>query len=69
MSSTCSLRGITLLLPDELKTLAVELQDLVQKEVGTTKFANVYNRIRQGVLGVRRERKTARVMQVCQQSV
>ncbi|KAH9921372.1 armadillo-type protein [Amylocystis lapponica] len=48
---------------DELKTLAVELQDLVQAKVGTTKFGNIYNRIRQGVLGVRRERRTARVMQ------
>ncbi|EED77124.1 predicted protein [Postia placenta Mad-698-R] len=35
----------------ELKTLAVELQDLVQNKVGTTKFADVYNRIRQTVLG------------------
>lgn len=49
----------------ELKTLAIELQDLVQSKVGTTKFSNAYNRIRQGVLGVRRERKTARAMQVC----
>ncbi|THH09644.1 hypothetical protein EW145_g1873 [Phellinidium pouzarii] len=49
---------------DELKTLASELQDLVQAKVGTTKFANVYNRIRQGVVSVRRERRTARVVQV-----
>ncbi|KAI0090560.1 armadillo-type protein [Irpex rosettiformis] len=48
---------------DELKTLAVELQDLVQVKVGTTAFSNVYNRIRQKTLGVRRERKTARVVQ------
>ncbi|OBZ65821.1 U3 small nucleolar RNA-associated protein 20 [Grifola frondosa] len=47
---------------DELKTLAVELQDLVQSKVGTTKFANVYNRIRQNVLSVQRERRTSRVM-------
>ena len=49
---------------DELKTLATELQDLLQNKVGATAFSEVYNRIRQNVLGVRRERKTARVMQV-----
>ncbi|EGO26080.1 hypothetical protein SERLADRAFT_367707 [Serpula lacrymans var. lacrymans S7.9] len=48
---------------DELKTLATELQDLIQNKVGTTKFALAYNRIRQGVLTVRRERRTARVTQ------
>ncbi|KAF9555058.1 hypothetical protein CPC08DRAFT_643460 [Agrocybe pediades] len=48
---------------EELKTTAVELQDLVQAKVGTTKFATVYNQIRQSVLGVRRERKVARVLQ------
>ncbi|KAI9063947.1 hypothetical protein FKP32DRAFT_1603293 [Trametes sanguinea] len=48
---------------DELKTLAVELQDLLQSKVGTTKFAQVYNGIRQKVLAVRRERRTARVVQ------
>ncbi|CCM06042.1 uncharacterized protein FIBRA_08288 [Fibroporia radiculosa] len=47
----------------ELKSLAVELQDLVQAKVGTTQFANVYNRIRQGVLSVRRERRNARMVQ------
>ncbi|KAI0045527.1 hypothetical protein FA95DRAFT_1561038 [Auriscalpium vulgare] len=47
---------------DELKTTAVELQELVQQKVGTTKFANTYNKIRQSVLGVQRERRTARVM-------
>jgi len=46
---------------DELKTTAVELQDLVQRKVGTTKFAVTYNKIRQTVLGVQRERRTARV--------
>lgn len=49
---------------EELKTLATELQDLLQSKVGTTKFSTVYNQIRQGVLGVRRERKAAKVMQV-----
>jgi hypothetical protein len=57
MNSSCSL--------DELKTLAIELQDLLQSRVGTTKFAATYNRIRQSVLGVQRERKAARVLQVC----
>lgn len=55
LTSTCA---------DEVKTLAQELQTLVQTKVGTTKFSNAHNRIRQGVLGVRRDRKTARVMQV-----
>jgi U3 small nucleolar RNA-associated protein 20 len=42
----------------------VELQDLVQQKVGTTKFAITYNKIRQTVLGVQRERRTARVTKV-----
>ena len=50
---------------DDLKATAIELQDLVQAKVGPTKFANVYNTIRQGILSVRRERKTARTLQVC----
>ncbi|KAF8058584.1 armadillo-type protein [Lyophyllum atratum] len=49
---------------EELKTLATELQDLLQSKVGTTKFSTTYNQIRQGVLGVRRERKAARATQV-----
>ncbi|TDL22984.1 hypothetical protein BD410DRAFT_769374 [Rickenella mellea] len=49
---------------DELKSLASELQDLIQAKVGTTAFAQVYNRIRQSVLGVRRERRTARAVEV-----
>ncbi|TFK50804.1 hypothetical protein OE88DRAFT_1680621 [Heliocybe sulcata] len=49
---------------EELKTLATELQDLVREKVGTTAFANAYNKIRQGALHVRRERKTARAMLV-----
>ncbi|TFK68467.1 hypothetical protein BDN72DRAFT_821164 [Pluteus cervinus] len=48
----------------ELKTLAIELQELVQKKVGTTKFATVYNQIRQAVLATQRDRKTARQIQV-----
>lgn len=50
--------------PDELKTLAIELQDLIQSKVGTTKFSSVYNTIRQNALSVRRERKTQRAIQV-----
>ncbi|KAI9465208.1 armadillo-type protein [Lactarius psammicola] len=46
----------------ELKATAVELQDLVQQKVGTTKFAVTYNKIRQTVLGVQRERRTARAV-------
>jgi U3 small nucleolar RNA-associated protein 20 len=49
---------------DELKTLAAELQDLVQSKVGATKFSTTYNQIRQSAIGVRRERKTAKVLQV-----
>lgn len=48
----------------ELKATAVELQDLVQQKVGTTKFAATYNRIRQTVLGVQRERRTARAAKI-----
>jgi hypothetical protein len=50
---------------EELKSLALELQNLVQTKVGTTKFSNAYNTIRQSVLGVQRERRDARVQQVC----
>ncbi|KAI9441558.1 armadillo-type protein [Lactarius indigo] len=46
----------------ELKATAVELQELVQQKVGTTKFAVTYNKIRQTVLGVQRERRTARAV-------
>ncbi|KAK0189706.1 hypothetical protein F5146DRAFT_1052188 [Armillaria mellea] len=49
---------------DELKTLATELQDLVQSRVGPAAFSTIYNQIRQGVLGVRRERKAMRALQV-----
>ncbi|KAJ7494716.1 armadillo-type protein [Mycena galericulata] len=49
---------------DELKTVCIELQDLVQSKVGTTKFSSAYNQIRQSVLGVQRERKATKVLQV-----
>ncbi|KAF7327783.1 DRIM domain-containing protein [Mycena kentingensis (nom. inval.)] len=47
----------------EMKTLATELRDLVQAKVGPIKFTAVYSQIRQGVLGVQRERKATRVLQ------
>jgi len=37
---------------------------MVQAKVGTTKFSTTYNQIRQSVLGVRRDRKAAKVLQV-----
>ncbi|KAH7883427.1 armadillo-type protein, partial [Phlebopus sp. FC_14] len=46
---------------DELKTTATELLDLLQAKVGTTTFATTYNRIRQGALNVRQERRVARL--------
>ncbi|KAJ6576399.1 armadillo-type protein [Mycena vulgaris] len=49
---------------DELKTVCIELQDLIQSKVGTTKFSTAYNQIRQSVLGVQRERKATKVLQV-----
>lgn len=61
----CSLFASFSSLLAELKTTVVELQELIQQKVGTTKFANTYNKIRQGVLNVQRERRTARVMKVC----
>jgi hypothetical protein len=48
----------------DLKNLAQELLELVQNRVGTSKFADVYNRIRQSVASVRRERKMERKIQV-----
>ncbi|KAJ7035036.1 armadillo-type protein [Mycena alexandri] len=47
---------------EELKTVCIELQDLIQSKVGTTKFSTAYNQIRQGVLGVQRARKTTRAV-------
>lgn len=49
---------------DELKALAVELVDMVRSKVGTTKFSAVYNQIRQSVLGIQRDRKAIKVLQV-----
>ncbi|KAF5354672.1 hypothetical protein D9756_005618 [Leucocoprinus leucothites] len=49
---------------EEVKTTAIELRDLVQAKVGTTKFSNVYNQIRQKTLELRRNRKVERTLQV-----
>ena len=46
-----------------MKLTAIELQDMVRSKVGGSKFAEVYNSIRQGVLSVQRERKVARALQ------
>jgi U3 small nucleolar RNA-associated protein 20 len=46
-----------------LKLTAIELQDMVRSKVGGTKFAEVYNRIRQGVIDIQRERKITRTLQ------
>ncbi|EIW80199.1 hypothetical protein CONPUDRAFT_124919 [Coniophora puteana RWD-64-598 SS2] len=48
---------------EELKTLASELQDMIQAKVGTTQFATAYSKIRQGVMNVRQGRRTARATQ------
>lgn len=50
---------------EELRSTGQELQTLVQEKVGTTLFAAEYSRIRQGVLNVRRDRRTAKAVQVC----
>lgn len=44
----------------ELKVTATELLDLLQNKVGTTVFANTYNRIRQGASSIQQERRVAR---------
>ncbi|KAG0201811.1 U3 snoRNP protein [Mortierella sp. GBA30] len=48
---------------EELKKLGSEVLDLIQKRAGTTDYFVAYNKIRQHVLEVRRERKQKRVMQ------
>ncbi|KAG8869452.1 U3 snoRNP protein [Serendipita sp. 405] len=47
---------------DEAKTMAQELQELVQSKVGTTAFTAAYTQIRQGALAIRRERKAAQAV-------
>ena len=46
-----------------MKLTAIELQDMVRSKVGGSKFAEVYNSVRQGVLGMQRERKIGRTLQ------
>ncbi|KAG0221648.1 armadillo-type protein [Mortierella sp. GBAus27b] len=48
---------------EELKKLGAEVLDLIQKRAGTTEYFNAYNKVRQHILDVRRERKHQRVMQ------
>ncbi|KAF9975229.1 U3 snoRNP protein [Actinomortierella ambigua] len=48
---------------EELKRLGQEVLDLIQKRAGKTEYLTAYNKVRQHVLEVRRERKQKRVMQ------
>ncbi|KAL1722677.1 hypothetical protein EV715DRAFT_247312 [Schizophyllum commune] len=47
---------------DELKTLATEVQSLVQSKVAPTAFTAVYSKIRENVRGVQQERKIKRTL-------
>ncbi|KAL1741207.1 armadillo-type protein [Schizophyllum fasciatum] len=47
---------------DELKTLATEVQTLVQSKVAPTAFTAVYSKIRENVRGVQQERKIKRTL-------
>ena len=47
---------------DELKTLATEVQTLVQSKVAPTAFTSVYSKIRENVRGVQQERKIKRTL-------
>lgn len=49
---------------EELKALAVEVSELIQKRVGTTRWASAYSIVQRRTIEKRRERKTARLMQV-----
>ncbi|KAK3827770.1 MAG: hypothetical protein J3Q66DRAFT_4796 [Benniella sp.] len=44
------------------RSLEKEVLDLIQKRAGTTEYFNAYNKVRQRILDVRRERKHQRVM-------
>ncbi|KAG8902825.1 U3 snoRNP protein [Tulasnella sp. 403] len=48
---------------DELKTLATELQDLLRKRVGGTKYSFAYNEVRQKALTLRTERRAQKAIQ------
>jgi hypothetical protein len=54
-------RPVTNQVIDDLKTTALELQELIQNKVGTESFAKVYAKIRRHVLDVQHERRAARV--------
>lgn len=45
--------------------MAQETQDLIQQKIGTTKFVEVYSKIRAQVVRVRQERKDAKAVLVC----
>ena len=49
---------------ESLKLLAKEILDLIQKRAGTTQFHIYYNKIKQQVLEVRRERKHKKAIMV-----
>ncbi len=46
--------------PDELKRLANEVLDLLQKQAGTSAYIEVYNHVHFQVQRVRQERRTQR---------
>ncbi|CAG8442214.1 6253_t:CDS:10 [Scutellospora calospora] len=48
---------------DNLKQLGKEVLDLLQKRIGTTQYHIAYNKIRQQIFDVRRERKHKRVIE------
>ncbi|CAG8449551.1 3302_t:CDS:10 [Cetraspora pellucida] len=49
---------------DNLKLLGKEVLDLVHKRIGTTQYHNAYNKVRQQIEEVRRERKHQRVIKM-----
>ena len=49
---------------DSIKQFGKEVLDLIQKQVGVIQYHNVYNKIKENIMEVRRERKNKRVMMV-----
>ena len=49
--------------PEDLKSLAQEVQDLVQERVGASTFTHAYAHVKQSVLDKRRERRNARILE------
>lgn len=49
--------------PEDLKTLANEVQDMVQEHVGSVAFTRVYTHVKQTLLDKRRERKHSRLLE------